>query len=136
MNIYYPLFTMVLLTLLVALRLLYFNTWAVLSGEVHIKHFKLFDDGIPPKLKAVAQHYKNMFELPVLFYLLCILLIITDSAAPLYIQLAWGFVIFRILHSLIRIPNTNVHTRFCFFIGSYIMLVGGWINFSSKYLFQ
>ena len=67
MNIYYPLFTMVLLTLLVALRLLYFNTCAVLSGEVHIKHFKLFDDGIPPKLKAIAQHYKNMFELPVLF---------------------------------------------------------------------
>ena len=136
MNIYYPLFTMVLLTLLVALRLVYFNTWAVLSGEVHIKHFRLFDDGIPPKLQAVAQHYKNMFELPVLFYLLCILLIITDSAAPLDIQLAWGFVIFRILHSLIRIPNTNVHPRFGFFIASYIMLVGGWINFSLKYLFQ
>ena len=136
MNIYYPLFTMVLLTLLFALRILDFNTGAVLSGEVHIKHFKLFDDGIPPKLKAIAQHYKNMFELPVLFYLLCILLIITDAAAPLDIQLAWGFVIFRILHSLIRIPNTNVHPRFGFFIGSYIMLVGGWINFSLKYLFQ
>ena len=136
MKIYYPLFTMVLLTLLVALRLLYFNTRAVLSGEVHIKHFKLFDDGIPPKLKTVAQHYKNMFELPVLFYLLCILLIITGSAAPLDIQLAWGFVIFRILHSLIRIPNTNVNPRFGFFIGSYTMLVGGWINFSLKYLFQ
>ena len=89
MNIYYPLFTMVLLTLLVALRLLYFNTWAVLSGEVHIKHFKLFDDGIPPELKAVAQHYKNMFELPVLFYLLYVLLIINDSATALDIQLAW-----------------------------------------------
>ena len=136
MNIYYPLFTMVLLTLLVALRLLYFNTCAVLSGEVHIKHFKLFDDGIPPKLKAVAQHYKNMFEMPVLFYLLCVLLIINDNATALDIQLAWGFVIFRILHSLIRIPNAKVHPRFGSFIGSYIMLVGGWINFSLKYLFQ
>ena len=136
MNIYYPLFTMVLLTLLVAIRLLYFNTWAVLSGEVHIKHFRLFDAGITPKLQAVAQHYKNMFEMPVLFYLLCILLIITDSAEPFNIQLAWGFVIFRILHSLIRIPNTNVHPRSAFFIGSYIMLAGGWINLSLKYLFQ
>ena len=67
MNIYHPLFTMVLLTLLVAIRLLYFNTWAVLRGEVHIKHFRLFDDGISPKLQSVSQHYKNMFELPVLF---------------------------------------------------------------------
>ena len=132
MNNYYPLFTMVLLTLLVALQLLYINTWAVLSSEVHIKHFKLFDDGIPPKLKAVAQHYKNMFELPVLFYLLCILLIITDSVALLDIQLAWGFVIFRILHSLVRISNKNVHPRFGFSIGSYIILAGGWINFGLK----
>ena len=67
MNIYYPLFTMVLLSLLVAIRLLYFNTCAVYSGEVHIKHFRLFDAGITPKLQAVAQHYKNMVELLVLF---------------------------------------------------------------------
>ena len=67
MTIIHPLLGMVVLTLLVAIRLLYFNTWAVLSGEVHIKHFRLFNDGIPARLQSVVQHYKNMFELEVLF---------------------------------------------------------------------
>ena len=71
MNIYYPLFTMVLLTLLVALQLLYFNTWAVLSGEVHIKHFRLFDDGscllgiesiILPDNYSLQHNYPNPFN--------------------------------------------------------------------------
>ena len=133
MNIYYPLFTMVLLTLLVAHRLLYFKTWTVLSCEVHIKQFRLFDDGIPPKLQSVAQHYKNMFEMPILFYILCILLIINNNYTQFDVIIAWGFVLFRVLHSLARIPNRDVNLRFGLFAGSFIMLVIGWINFSLKY---
>jgi len=125
---------MIFLTLLVAFRLLYFNTIAVLTGEVHIKHFRLFDEGMPKKNQAMAQHYKNMFEMPILFYLLCILLIVNNMATPLDVQLAWGFVIFRILHSIVRIPNRNVHPRFALFTGSYIMLVAGWIHFALQLL--
>jgi len=46
-------------------------------------------------------------------------------ATPLDIQLAWGFVFFWILHTIMKIPDTNVHFRFAFFISSYVMLVGG-----------
>jgi len=123
---------MVFLTLLVALRLVYFNTTAVLGGRVHIKHYRLFDDKIPKENQAVSQHYKNMFEMPLLFYLLIVLLLVTDSVTNLDIQLAWGFVFFRILHSFVRIPNRNVHPRFTFFVGSYLMLVAGWINFAVR----
>jgi hypothetical protein len=131
-NIYYPLFTMVLLTLLVVLRPLYFNITAVIRKEVHIKHFKLFDEGIPPKLQSASQHYKNMFEMPILFYVLCVLLIINNNATSLDIFFAWGFVIFRILHSISRIPNRDVNLRFSLFAGSFIMLVAGWIHFAVK----
>ena len=134
MTIVHPLIGMVVLTLLVAIRLLYFNTWAVLSGEVHIKHFRLLDAGITLKLQSVAQHYKNMFEMPILFYILCILLIINNNYSQFDVILAWGFVFFRVLHSLARIPNRDVNLRFGLFAGSFIMLVIGWINFSLKYL--
>ena len=134
MTIVHPLIGMVVLTLLVAIRLLYFNTWAVLSGEVHIKHFRLFDAGISLKLQSVAQHYKNMFEMPILFYILCILLIINNNYTQFDVIIAWGFVLFRVLHSLARIPNKDVNLRFGLFTGSFIMLVIGWINFSLKYL--
>ena len=134
MTIVHPLIGMVVLTLLVAIRLLYFNTWAVLSGEVHIKHFRLFDAGISLKLQAVAQHYKNMFEMPILFYILCILLIINNNYTQFDVILAWGFVLFRALHSLARIPNRDVNLRFGLFAGSFVMLLIGWISFTLSYL--
>ena len=39
-----------------------------------------------------------------------------------------GFVLFRVLHSLARIPNRDVNLHFGLFAGSFIMLVIGWIN--------
>ena len=134
MTIVHPLIGMVVLTLLVAIRLLYFNTCAVLSGEIHIKHFRLFDAGISLKLQSVAQHYKNMFEMPILFYILCILLIINNNYTQFDVIIAWGFVLFRVLHSLARIPNRDVNLRFGLFAGSFVMLLIGWISFTLSYL--
>ena len=132
MNIIYPLLTMVALTLFVTLQLLFFAVKSIIKGEVHIKQYRIYDGEFPAKFISVRQHYKNMFEMPILFYLLCTLLIISDSVAPLDIQLAWGFVIFRILHSISRIPNKNVNIRFGLFTGSFIMLVAGWVNYGVK----
>jgi len=132
MNIVYPLLTMVILTLIVTIRLLFFAVKSIIKGEVHIKQYRIYDGEFPAKFISVRQHYKNMFEMPILFYLLCTLLIISDSVAPLDIQLAWGFVIFRILHSISRIPNKNVNIRFGLFAGSFIMLVAEWVNYGFK----
>jgi hypothetical protein len=132
MNIVYPLLTMVILTLIVTIRLLFFAVKSIIKGEVHIKQYRIYDGEFLAKFSSVRQHYKNMFEMPILFYLLCTLLIISDSVAPLDIQLAWGFVIFRILHSISRIPNKNVNIRFGLFAGSFIMLVAEWVNYGLK----
>ncbi len=132
MNIVYPLLTMVILTLIVTIRLLFFAVKSIIKGEVHIKQYRIYDGEFPAKFISVRQHYKNMFEMPILFYLLCTLLIISDSVAPLDIQLAWGFVIFRILHSISRIPNKNVNIRFGLFAGSFILLVAEWVNYGLK----
>lgn len=134
MNIIYPLLAMVLLTFLVTLRLLYFTLEMTLTGEIHIKHFRLFDDELPAKHQAVRQHYKNMFEMPLLFYLLGILLLINNNFTQLDVIFAWGFVGFRYLHSLSRVPNRDVNLRFGLFAGSFVMLIAGWVNLALKYL--
>ena len=125
---------MVALTFVVTMRLLYFAVKSVKKGEVHIKQYRIYDGEFPPILNSVRQHYKNMFEMPILFYLLAVLLLIQGNTTNLDIIFAWGFVVFRILHSISRIPNRNVNLRFGLFAGSFLMLLGGWINFSLKYL--
>ena len=134
MTIIYPLIAMIFLTIIVGVQLLYCNTKSVLNREVDIRHFRLFNSKIPKNLQSISQHYKNMFEMPILFYILCILLIINNNYTQLDVMLAWGFVVFRVLHSLARIPNRDVNLRFGLFSGSFIMLVIGWINFSLKIL--
>ena len=127
---------MVALTFVVTTRLLYFAVKSVKKGEVHIKQYRIYDGEFSPILNSVRQHYKNMFEMPILFYLLAVLLLIQGNTTNLDIIFAWGFVVFRILHSISRIPNRDVNLRFGLFAGSFIMLLGGWINFSLKYLIQ
>ena len=134
MTIVYPLFSMIFLTLIIGVQLLYCNSKAVLKGEVNIKSFRLFDSQISNSLKSVSQHYKNMFELPVLFYILCILFIVNDNFTDFDVIIAWGFFSFRFLHSLVRISNQNVNLRFGLFIGSFVMLIIGWISFILSYL--
>ena len=125
---------MVALTFVVTMRLLYFAVKSVKKGEVHIKQYRIYDGEFPPILNSVHEHYKNMFEMPILFYLLAVLLLIQGNTTNLDIIFAWGFVVFRILHSISRIPNRDVNLRFGLFAGSFLMLLGGWINFSLKYL--
>jgi len=125
---------MVALTFVVTMRLLYFAVKSIKKGEVHIKQYRIYDGEFPPILNSVRQHYKNMFEMPILFYLLAVLLLIQGNTTNLDIIFAWGFVVFRILHSISRIPNRDVNLRFGLFAGSFLMLLGGWINFSLKYL--
>jgi len=134
MAIVYPLFAMIFLTLIVAIQLLYSNSKAVLKGTVNIESFRLFDSEIPDHLKSISQHYKNMFELPILFYILCILFIVYDNYTDFDVIIAWGFVFFRFIHSLVRISNKNVNLRFGFFVGSFTMLIIGWIGFILSYI--
>ena len=136
MTIFHPLIGMVVLTLLVAIRLLYFAINSTLTGKVHIKQFRIYDGEFPKYFQSARQHYKNMFEMPILFYILCILLIINNNYTQFDVIIAWGFVLFRVLHSLARIPNRDVNLRFGLFAGSFIMLVIGWINFSLKFLYS
>ncbi len=132
-----PILTMIILTFLVNTRVLVINSKASLKKEVRFSFFRLFNtQGVetPFHLESARQHYKNMFELPILFYFLCILLMITDQITLLDYYLAWGFVISRIIHSIIRIPNQNVIYRFTAYAFGFFILLIEWILFGLKFI--
>lgn len=86
---------------------------------------------LPEKANYPANNFKNLFELPVLFYvaiLLSLLLMIQDG---LLVQLAWGFVILRIAHSVIHCTYNNVNHRFAAYALSCLFLLFMWIRLAS-----
>ena len=52
-----------------------------------------------------ADHFRNLFEVPVLFYALCGYLAITRLTTLFLLACAWGFVVLRAAHTYIHLTE-------------------------------
>ena len=59
-----------------------------------------------------ADNFRNLFELPVLFYLALVVAAHAQLVTPLTLTLAWVFVALRVLHSYIQCTYNKVMHRF------------------------
>lgn len=67
---------------------------------------------LPEPVNYSAYNLKNLFELPVLFYALCLLLYVTDAVDTISVIAAWLFFAFRVLHSFVHCTSNVVMLRF------------------------
>lgn len=81
-----------------------------------------------------ADNFRNLFEIPVLFYALCICLAMTGLAGPLFLAGAWGYVVLRAIHSFIHITYNRVMHRFTVYALSSVLLFLLWGGFAFKLL--
>lgn len=125
----YPLFIQVLLTFAMALLTFRARVKAVKSSEVSPSYFKHNKGKAPEQMLRYDDHYQNQFELPVLFYTLIALLIITENSQTAFIVGAWLFVITRIVHSVIHIQTNQVLHRMKAFVAGFYILLAMWIGF-------
>ena len=73
-----------------------------------------------------SDNYKNLFEMPVLFYALCAVLLASGLVTPDWVWAAWAYVGLRVLHSLIQCSYNQVLHRFIVFFVSSVLLLGMW----------
>ena len=131
MDFILPLSIMAILILFLIFRLLYMATVYVVKKNVRLSQFRIYEGEFPDRLRSARQHFQNMFEIPVLFYLLCLLNIFFNNYNQLDVILSWCFVAFRVLHFFIRLQNQktiNIIPRTLTFIISLIFLTIGWIS--------
>jgi hypothetical protein len=79
-----------------------------------------------------ADHFRNLFEVPVLFYVLCGFLAIAKLTSLLLLACAWGFVVLRAFHTYIHLTHNTVVRRFQAFVASTIVLYVMWGMFLVK----
>jgi len=84
-----------------------------------------------PDSANASNNLKNLFELPVLFYAAILLSLVLMIQDMLLVQLAWGFVVLRILHSVIHCSYNNVNHRFVAYALSCLFLLFMWIRLAS-----
>ena len=73
-----------------------------------------------------ADNFRNLFELPVLFYLALVVAATTAQEGTLVVGLAWGFVALRVLHSAIHCTYNKVMHRFCAYVAGGMVLWALW----------
>ena len=61
---------------------------------------------------AASNNLKNLFEMPVLFYAICLALTVFGQVDSLHVYCAWAFLIFRVAHSAIACSYNKVMHRF------------------------
>ncbi len=76
-----------------------------------------------------ADNYKNLFEMPVLFYVICLGLYMTQSVSQGFLWAAWAYVTLRLVHSFIHIGYNNVMHRFTVFALSMWVVGAMWAVF-------
>ncbi len=76
-----------------------------------------------------AQNLANLFEMPVLYFALVPLLIVTGRASGIQVALAWVFVALRLVHSIIHIGPNPIRTRARVYIASSVALFAMWLGF-------
>lgn len=77
---------------------------------------------IPEEVNWPSYNFRNLFELPVLFYALCLYLYASQTADKVFVMAAWAYVALRALHSLIHSTSNIVKRRFAVYMLSSLVL--------------
>lgn len=95
-------------------------------------------DGVRPtwtgRAGTISNAFHNQLEMPILFYVVVILALITGSAGTTLTWLAWGYVALRLLHAAIHTTYNKVMHRFIVFGLSNIILIAMWVVFGAHVL--
>lgn len=126
-RIFGPAFAMVALTAVVMARMLFERTRQMRAGRIH---FRDIPSGSQMAARfadtRAADNYRNLFEMPVLFYLALAVAAIAGLVTPLSLGLAWAYVALRVVHSAIHCGYNRVMHRFYAFLASNLVLWALW----------
>ena len=127
-----PLFFQVLLVFGLIIWMWRARQTALSRGEVHHRDIALREPKWPTKATQVANCFSNQFEIPVLFYIVTILALITRQADLLFVFLSWLFVILRYVHAFIHTTSNRVARRGLVYGLGVLMVLALWIELALR----
>ena len=77
---------------------------------------------MPAWVERTADNYNHLFEQPVAFYAVTLSIALINNFDSFMVQLAWAFVILRIVHSLVQLTINIVLVRFLLFASGWLII--------------
>ncbi len=82
------------------------------------------EDQADPKDQWKAHNHNHLMEQPTIFYAIVFALILMGFDARINVWLAWGYVGFRVLHSIVQATVNIVAYRFALYLLASLCLIG------------
>lgn len=122
-EILYPVLAHMFLVVFLFIPLIMRKSKAVKNKAVDLKETALNNQAWTSDVKKVSNNIANQFEIPVLFYALCMIIALTDNVGVLNTALAWGFVVLRYVHTYVHIGSNFVPLRMRIFALSLVIVL-------------
>ena len=131
-----PMGALALLTFFVLTFIPFRRFRAAFAGQVGAGDFRYGESArVPGEVSIPNRNYMNLLELPMLFYVVCVLNYITSpTVSMLTLALAWSYVALRALHTVVHLTYNNVMHRLACFATSNFVLLALWIAFFAHLL--
>lgn len=129
LELIYPMAALVLLTIVVLFCMVRGRFAAVRSGDVDVRYYKTYqgDNTEPRQAAQNARHFTNLFENPVLFYVACIVAMVSGLGGIPMLVLAWLFVAARVAHAVIHLTSNRIPQRVAAYGASWFVLAAMWL---------
>jgi hypothetical protein len=132
-SIFLPILALVAWTFLIMLFMAYKRWSAGFAGRLKRGEFKAGESAdVPVDVKLPSRNFINLFEMPVLFYVLCLAAYMTQHVSAVLLALAWIYVALRIVHSLIHVTYNKIIHRFSVYAISACVLFVMWVIFAIR----
>tara|TARA_B100000029_G_scaffold433769_1_gene446789 strand:+ start:430 stop:834 length:405 start_codon:yes stop_codon:yes gene_type:complete len=116
-----PVFVLILWTFIIFLIMAYGRVRYTKNPQ-DAAHTNNLRGMLPNWVERTSDNYNHLFEQPVAFYAITISIALMNNFDPLMIQLAWAFVILRIIHSIVQLTFNTVLIRFGFFAAAWLVI--------------
>ncbi|KAK6535243.1 hypothetical protein TWF694_001710 [Orbilia ellipsospora] len=81
-----------------------------------------FNSALPPKVRWKGDNFNNLLQQPLQFYAIMLVLAQLGTGTQTDVNLAWGYVGIRVVHSLWQCLSNRLMARFGLFVSSSAVL--------------
>ena len=128
--IFAPMGALALLTFFVLMLIPVVRFRASFTGKVGPGDFKYGESGnVPGEVAVPNRNFMNLLELPVLFYVVCLMFYVTHRVDGLILATASVYAGLRVIHTVIHITYNHVFHRLTFFVLSNFAVIALWVLF-------
>ncbi len=127
-----PVFALVLLAVALAVWMGRARFAAMKGGGTRVGPGAPRNADWPEPARKVSDSFHNQLELPLYFYVVVILALVTRQADLAFVVLSWLFVALRYLHAFEHTGRNKLRARFGLFAAGAIVLLALWLYLALK----